>query len=623
MKRLLVALSLLLPCLARAAENSDVLAHLRTGHPRLLFTDDQLATALADAKTDPLRARLHAAIVALAEGDLKKAPIQHVLVGPRLLDQSRACIARVLNGAMAYRLTGDKRFAERAKKELFTAAAFPDWNPSHFLDVAEMSFAVAIGYDWLYRELTPEERATLKAAMLKHGLAFAAAAYASDGPTDKRVWFVTAHHNWNQVCNGGLLAAALALADEEPALARFVVAGARRSLPLAMSAYQPDGAYPEGPGYWSYGTTYNVLAIALLESALGTDLGLTAAPAFDRTLLYRLYVQSPTGLVFNYADGGAGTDAQPEFTWLARQFHSSVALAQSRELLADAISHRMADRFSALHAVWFPAIETNAPPPPPLDAQFHGPAELAIFRSAWNDPRALFVGFKAGRNDVNHAHLDLGSFVLDADGVRWAHDLGPDNYNLPGYFDSKSGKRWNYYRLENHSHNTIAFGRVRQPATAVAPITVFRSTPPRACAVADLTAAYPGTAKKILRGIALLDRAQVLVQDEVVGLGAPTPITWRLLTTAQVQIADAHHAMLTTKGRTLRIEIIAPADGALHAAPASPPTADENQNKGTTDLTFTLSAPAGDARLVVLLTPVGDHWPAELPRPTVTPLAEW
>jgi hypothetical protein len=255
--------------------------------------------------------------------------------------------------------------------------------------------------------------------------------------------------------------------------------------------------------------------------------------------------------------------------------------------------------------------------------QFHGPAELAIFRSAWNDPRALFVGFKAGRNDVNHAHLDLGSFVLDADGVRWAHDLGPDNYNLPGYFDSKSGKRWSYYRLENHSHNTIAFGKLRQAATAMAPITVFRSTPQRASAIADLSAAYPGTAKKILRGIALLDRVQVLVQDEVVGLNATTPITWRMLTTAQVQITDAHHATLTAKGRILRVEIIAPVDGAFHTAPALPPTADENQNKGTTDLTFTISAPAGDARFVVLLTPVGDHWPAEPARPSITPLAEW
>src|SRR5439155_20849243 len=53
-----------------ASAKEDVLAHLRAGHPRLLFTDEQLATAVAAAKTDPLRAQLHARIVALAEADL-------------------------------------------------------------------------------------------------------------------------------------------------------------------------------------------------------------------------------------------------------------------------------------------------------------------------------------------------------------------------------------------------------------------------------------------------------------------------------------------------------------------------------------------------------------------------
>src|SRR4051812_18373519 len=148
----------------------DVLAHLRPGHPRLLFTNEQLAAALAAAKTDPLRAQLHARIIALAETELTTQPIQHVLIGPRLLDKSRTALGRILTCAMAFRLTGDERFGARAKNELMTAAAFADWNPSHFLDVAELSLAVAIGYDWLYPQLRPDERATLKTALLKHSL---------------------------------------------------------------------------------------------------------------------------------------------------------------------------------------------------------------------------------------------------------------------------------------------------------------------------------------------------------------------------------------------------------------------------------------------------------------------
>jgi hypothetical protein len=62
-------------------------------------------------------------------------------------------------------------------------------------------------------------------------------------------------------------------------------------------------------------------------------------------------------------------------------------------------------------------------------------------RSEWENPQALCVAFKAGDNKANHSHLDLGSFVFDAAGVRWAMDLGADNYNLPGYFGKQ---RWDY-----------------------------------------------------------------------------------------------------------------------------------------------------------------------------------
>jgi hypothetical protein len=528
-------------------------------------------------------------------------------------------------------LTHDARFAARATREMLTAAAFPDWNPSHFLDVAELSLALAIGYDWLYPQLSPADRATIKGALLKHALAFAPVAYgpldARGRPADTRLWFVTAHHNWNQVCNGGLLAAALALAEDEPALARTVVAGARRSLPLAMAAYAPDGAYPEGPGYWGYGTSYNVIAIALCESALGTDFGLAGTPAFDRTALYRLHIQGSSGLAFNHADGGATIGAAPEYTWLAQRFALDTALAHSRALLKAAVENkrRAGDRLFALHAAWFPAGARASSPgasaaAAPLDARFRGPAELALFRSAWDDPRALFVGLKAGRNDVNHAHLDLGSFVLDADGVRWAQDLGPDDYNLPAYFGAK---RWSYYRLNNFSHNTLTPADTLQDPKGVAPLVQFTSTPARAFAVADLSAAYPLPGARLLRGIALLDRVRVLVQDDASGLQPGTPLAWRMVTEAEVKIDDAQHATLTQNGRTLRAEILAPASAHFTRHPAKPATAAEKQNESFTVLEARLASETAETRLAILLTPVGEKWPKALPAPQLVPLAEW
>lgn len=184
---------------AFAAEpGGDPLGTLNKAHPRLLFTHEQLAANLEAAKSDSLRAELHRYLVTLAESQWKQKPIAHVLVGPRLLDQSRHAISQVLTNAMAYRLTGDTRFAAFARDVMLRAAAFPDWNPSHFLDTAEMACALALGYDWLFDELTPDERRTIKAALLEKALRYAPDAYGPAGPPPF-LHFVTAHHNWNQV----------------------------------------------------------------------------------------------------------------------------------------------------------------------------------------------------------------------------------------------------------------------------------------------------------------------------------------------------------------------------------------------------------------------------------------
>src|SRR5438309_5705035 len=100
MRRFLGFILLALVAVSAGAAAADPLSTLRPNHPRLLFTDEQLAAAIAAAKSDPLRATLHARIVALAESQLNAKPIEHVLVGPRLLDQSRACLGHVLTGAM-------------------------------------------------------------------------------------------------------------------------------------------------------------------------------------------------------------------------------------------------------------------------------------------------------------------------------------------------------------------------------------------------------------------------------------------------------------------------------------------------------------------------------------------
>jgi hypothetical protein len=608
---------------ARPAE-TDAVPVLRTGHPRLLVTDEQLSAAVEAAKSDPLRAALHARIVEAARLGLKAEPLARKLKSGKLLSVSRSAIGQILTGAMAYRLTGDIRFLERARKDLLTAAAFTDWNPSHFLDVAEMSLAVAVGYDWLYPGLSPGDRETIRKALDSKALSFVPAAYAPGGPTDKRLFFANARMNWNQVCNGGLLAAALAVGDLEPETLGQVIRGVRTTLPLATAAYQPDGGYPEGPAYWAYGTSYNAIILALLEGTLGTDYGLGSAPAFDRTVLYRTEVVGPTGYAFNYADGSSRVEDTPAYAWLAGRYADRAGLARCRELLRTEIEERRPDRFLALGVAWFPRDPGPVPAAeePPLSVHFKGGADIAIFRSAWNDPGALFVGFKAGDNRTNHSHLDLGSFVLEADGVRWAIDLGPDDYSLPGYFGDG---RWQYFRLVNRSHNTVTPADVLQDPRATAPITVFSDAADRPLAVADLTAAYPRAARRILRGIALPGLSRVLVQDDFQQLSSGTPVRWVMMTASRTDLSgDRRSAVLTQSGRQLRAVILSPEGAAFKVEDARPHTFMEAQNTGDSILAIEIAASpaARDLRVAVLLQPVGGRW-REGPAPKLEDVSSW
>lgn len=50
--------------------------------------------------------------------------------------------------ATVYRVEKDPRMLARLNEEIIAACNFPTWNPKHFLDVGEMSLAIALAIDW-------------------------------------------------------------------------------------------------------------------------------------------------------------------------------------------------------------------------------------------------------------------------------------------------------------------------------------------------------------------------------------------------------------------------------------------------------------------------------------------
>jgi hypothetical protein len=500
-------------------------------HPRILASDERFEELKRQIEEDPKVREWYQALRADADEYLESQLPAHVVDdGLRLLSMSRRTLEHVRTLALVYRIDGEAKYARRAWKELKIAADFPDWNPKHFLDVGEMTHAFAIGYDWLYDYWTPRQRRVIRNAIASLGLTPAMAAYRGTAPENES-WWKNSEHNWNQVTNGGVGIGAIAVMDDFPVLAANVLHGAVSRLPLAMQHYAPDGAWEEGPGYWDYATRYNVLILSALETSYETDFGLSDLPGFAETGQYAVHMTGPLGRSFNFADSGDGTVKGPELFWLADRFDAP-AFAAYQKQHGDP---------STMNLVWYRSkfedlagFEGNV-----ARDQYFRKTEAAVFRSAWNDPEALYAGLMAGDNKANHSHLDLGTFVMDAEGVRWATELGSDDYNMEGYFSDSL--RWTYYRLRAEGQNTLVLNPSEGPdqdPEAAAEISRFESSDVRVFAIADLTPAYAAHAQAVRRGLALTSgRRQVLVQDEI-RADTSADVWWFMHTPAEIEITD-------------------------------------------------------------------------------------
>ena len=598
---LVTCTALLLAAHAPAAE-PPVLSGLRPGHPRLFLDTGSIARVQALAARDPLAGKIYSNQLRRAEAMLKDpVSVHEKRDGKRLLDVSRRVLDRMQTLAFARLALNDPRYAERTWRELDAVADFPDWNPAHFLDTAEMTRAVATGYDWLYADWTPAQRARLEQALLTLGLQPGLVAI------EKKASWVTCDHNWNQVCHGGLGLGALAVADVFPAEAARMLESARAHLPRALAAYEPDGGGLEGPTYWSYGCGYHVFLLAGLQSALGHDLGLGDAPALGRSGFYQLYLSNPRGVAFDFSDCGARPLSDPVHWWLGRA-HDEPAFGWFRRRML-AADPGEGDVFDLL---WYdPRARDFDPATLPLDRHFRH-AECASLRNSWTDPDALVLAIQGGDTAFNHSHLDRGSFILEAQGVRWIMDSGKEQQTYMAHVHKLS--RWLFYRVRAEGHNTLvlnpgsATNGPDQLKTGRAPITRFAARAEAAQVELDMTSAYSNHAQSVRRTFDLVDRRSAVVVTDRVRAEPAADLWWFAHTEAKVEVADdGRSATLRHKGKQLAVTVEAPADARLgvmdaRPLPTSPNPSMQESNQGRRKLFIHVPA-AGTLDLRVRFAP--------------------
>lgn len=625
MKQLLTLFFVLFICPA-FSEETDIVNPITSQHPRILLTDARVAELKALLKSDENLQTIVTHLETLGDVICTRPPVKRVLVGTkrfRLLGTSRLVLSRTLVLGTLYRLDGREKWKTRLSAELKAVCAFEDWYPTHFLDTAEMSAAVALGYDWLYHDLSPEERTELRDGLIKHGLE----------PGLKGGWWVKASNNWNQVCHGGMVLTALALATDRPDDCETLLASAKINHKSGLKAYAPAGVYPEGPGYWTYGTSFSVIMASALESVIGDDWGILDSPGFKESFDYRMHVQTPTGKVVNYADGGEGCDSSPYHFHLAAKTgapgYSSFAMdtLKSDFKVIDGDTHttdmdKRVNRLLALAVAWYVPETDTATPPLEWFAGGKSEVQVAFMRSAWNDRNALFASLKAGKLQVSHGHLDNGSFIIESDGVRWASDMGSEKeiYDRgDSWSTAQESHRWKFLRANNFGHNTLAIdGRIQRVAGDSPIVATGEGDSP--FAVVDLSAAYAGLAKSVKRGIMMPQRKAVVIRDELTGVAEGKSVRWTMMVRTDIALSDdGRSATLKSSNRAMTVGLASPAEARFTVMSATPTMAIENQNSGWQRLVIDLTSEGGEQVISVVFVPAG----AAAPKMPMTRLEQW
>lgn len=584
------------------AIDTDV-ENIKTGHPRILLLEGEEAQIKEMISSDAKWKKMHDAIIKECNVIITKPELERVMIGRRLLGTSRELLRRVFYLSYGYRMTGNVLYSNKAEKEMLAVSRFTDWNPTHFLDVGEMTMGVAIGYDWLYNVLPESSRNELKHAIVHKGL--------NPSKDSNYNWFLRTENNWNQVCNAGMTFGALAVQEDYPSLANEIIERAFETIPLSMEVYDPDGVYPEGYGYWGYGTTFNILFLSAVEKALNSDRGLSQSPGFLQTSDFLKHMSAPSGKNFNWSDNGQGTNLSPAMFWLASKRNDPSVLWEQKQFLEeDNFSKFTQIRELPAIMIWAKNLALNNITEPEEKFWYgQGTNPVAMMRTSWSDPNAIYLGFKSGSPSVNHGHMDVGSFVMEADGVRWASDPGMQNYEsleskgMSIFGKTQDAQRWTIYRTNNHSHNVITINNQHQQVKGYGKIDKYSDEDKFSFAVSDISSIYSNQMKKVVRGVAIKDGKYVVVRDEVETTGKETKFKWAMFTFADVELSN-NSAILTSDNKKLYLKVEGPSGIEMKTWSTAPTNDYDAANPGTIMVGFECNLPANTKEsFEVLLIP--------------------
>lgn len=433
----------------------------------------------------------------------------------------------MMNLGMAYLLTGNEKYPQRAYKEaekLFEAKGNHEtndggadyWNSYSYLDVGEACTIMSICYDWMYDGFTPDQRKALEKNTIEKGILRGfRSIYSEYNPTMHGAHNFSQAGNWGAVCNGGVMLASIAFMESDPFMCSQMAEANIRAIETTLASFAPTGAWSEGVGYWSYTLKNFTLMCATLDSALGSTFGLEKAEGFKNSQYFSIASEGKVDSV-NYGDKGSGRTNAPFLFYWAKKFNDSEIGG-----LAEYIKDEYKFNYSIYDLVYYdPAYIHEDGYKKPQFFYFSGDDVEQVTMDGSSTSDGTFISMAGGiGKSSNHDHLDSGSIILDMGGLRLIHDSGAGNYNSPLYF---STSRYYYYKTRPEGHNVFVINpQVLSDASgnfyhgqSMAAVSSITPDKDKKKATIDLSEAYGRDAEEAYRTIRL-DGDKVIIEDEI------------------------------------------------------------------------------------------------------------
>lgn len=542
----------------------------KSAHPRLLIDGraDVFARIAAATSTNDVLAAAVKHMYGYADRLLTLPTAPNPMDGRRMWTQGFT--ARVHALAQTWKMTGDRRYLDRLEKEIRAVAAYPNWNPEHFLDTALFTYDFAIAYDWLFDDWSDEMRELIATTAIEKGLK----------QMEPDAFWIHNGNNWSQVNLGCMAFAAIAFAEKVPELAERIVRDAVCYLHEPAEFYGPHGNYTEGPGYWCFGTLYHVLAIDAFQSAFGTEFGLMDIPGFAASADLQDILQGPSGQLFCHSDGGPIRGDCTALWWLARRLNRPDVVAAQRKIALELYAKEPGEimlpnkghtcDYCFLPLIWMVDIPTAEASKVPNNWEGRGTAPITVQTANRADPDTIWIAMKGGTANASHAHADQGSFVLDALGERWAEDPGSASYGIGekkygmDFWDNarNDSPRWTFFHLGPQGHNLVRIEGEVANVVGFADLALKPGSGGKV-AVCDLSEIHPAAKSAIRTGTMSADGTSYTISDDYRGLKPGTELIWQMNTKASPKIDGK---TVTLEKNSKRLKLVA-SDGTWSVVP--------------------------------------------------------